>query len=191
MAVGRDHGAAVGTPHAGRVGEAAARLLDDDLHGGQVPNAHAQLDSQIDGSLRNEHVLPEIAHTPCHPRTLRERDESIADALFEEALGARVAHDRVLDPCHAGDMNRLPVEVGALAASAPPAPVQCRCADDADDELAVALEPDQRCEHRNAAHEIPRPVDRIDDPPNRAGPGLTALLAENCVARPLRVDTRA
>src|SRR6266508_198951 len=183
MPVGGDHRAAVGAPNASGIREATAGLLDHDLHGGEVPDAHPELDRQVDRSLGHEHVLPEVADASCHPRALRQLDEPIADTLGEEAPGARVADDRILDPGDPRDVDRLAVEVGPFAAGGPPAPVQRRRGNDADDELAVALEPDQRREHGNPAHEVLGAVDGVDDPADRAASDLAALLAEHRVAR--------
>ena len=60
-AVGGDGAPAVRRPDAAVVGEAAAGLLDDHLHGGQVPQRHDGVEPDVDSALGHEHVRPEVA----------------------------------------------------------------------------------------------------------------------------------
>jgi hypothetical protein len=79
------------------------------------------------------------------------------------------------------------VAVRALAARRPPALAQRGRRGDADNRAAVPLERDERRPDRDPADEVPRAVDRIDDP---AGVRLlaAALLAQEAFARPPLCD---
>jgi hypothetical protein len=58
---------------------------------------------------------------------------------------------------------------------------ECRRRDDRTHDVAVALEREERCPDGDAAQEVPRPVDRVDDPARRR-PVVAFLLAENTLA---------
>jgi hypothetical protein len=59
--------AAVGPGPPVEVGEAPARLLDDDLQRGEVPQRHLGLERRVDCPLGDEHVRPEVAEGPGAP----------------------------------------------------------------------------------------------------------------------------
>jgi hypothetical protein len=89
------------------------------------------------------------------------------------------------------------VAVRALAAGRPPALAQRRRGRDPERRAAVPLERDQRRPDRDPADEVPRAVDRVDDPA-RVGLAAAALLAEEALAgaplddrRPQRLLDRA
>jgi hypothetical protein len=79
------------------------------------------------------------------------------------------------------------VAVRALAARRPPALAERRRGGDPDNRPAVSLERDQRRPDRDPADEVPRAVDRVDDPA-RGGLLAAALFAEEALARPTLRD---
>jgi hypothetical protein len=58
---------------------------------------------------------------------------------------------------------------------------ECRRRDDSADDLSLSLERDQRGPDGHAAREVLRPVDRVDDPPDRASV-VALLLAQHAFA---------
>ena len=62
--------------------------------------------------------------------------------------------------------------------------------DDAEHDVPVLLERDQRRPHGNPARVVPRPVDRVDDPPAPSRAGRALLLAEDRVAAALGAEHR-
>ena len=103
-------------------------------------------------------------------------------------LGGR--DDAVLDPVDRRDADRLAVRrERALAARGPPAAAERGRRDDRGVEPALALEREQRRPDRDAAHVVPRAVDRVDDPADVAAV-VAELLAEHALAGPPRRDER-
>ena len=80
-----------------------------------------------------------------------------------------------------GDTEPLAVEEGAAAAARGVELAGDGIVDDADRDLAMLLERDQRRPDRDVAHEVLRAVDGIDDPARRDIPGAAELLAEEPV----------
>ena len=172
-----------------QAGEATPGLLDDHLHGGRVPALKPAVDRRVRGALGDEHVHPEVAEAPRDPAPLGEREEPVGDSPPRELARARVAERRVLDPADRGDVDPAVVAVGALAARRPPALAERRGGRDADHRPAVALERDERRPDRDPADEVPRAVDRVDDP-TRVRLLAAALLAEEALGRPPLCDRR-
>jgi hypothetical protein len=108
-----------------------------------------------------------------------------------QRLLEREAEDCVLDPLHAGDVDRLAACVRARAAHGPPAPPECRSGDDSEPQRAPLLERDQRRPDRNPAGVVACAVDRVDDPAPLAGAARPELLAEDAVGGPRRGEARA
>jgi hypothetical protein len=108
-----------------------------------------------------------------------------------QRLLEREAEDSVLDPLHAGDVDRLAACVRAGAAHGPPAPPECRGGDDPEPQRTPLLERDQRRPDRNPTGVVARAVDRVDDPAALAGAARPELLAEDAVGGPGRGETCA
>ena len=71
-------------------GEPPAGLLHDDLHRGQVPQAHDGLDGHVERSLGHEHVHPEVAQAAGSPGSAAERDEGVTRAVVVERADVAV-----------------------------------------------------------------------------------------------------
>ncbi len=83
----------------------------------------------------------------------------------------------------AGDLQALAVEEGAGTAAGRVEIAGDRIVDDADGDLAVLLEGDQRRPEGNVTDEVLRAVDRVDDPPSLARARAAEFLAEHPVLR--------
>src|SRR6266568_5090742 len=108
---------------------------------------------------------------------------------------AGVAELRVLEARHLRDPQRHAVGEGTGAPGRPPAPAECRRGGQTDHQAAVALQGDQRGEHRDAADVVLGAVDRVDDPARgclgAVAPGDAELLAKDRVVGPLLADALA
>jgi hypothetical protein len=62
-----------------------AGLLDNDPHGSNVPVLNADLDSNVHCTLRQEHVLPEIAEASRDPTPPSQPQEVLIQAVALEA----------------------------------------------------------------------------------------------------------
>src|SRR5439155_2118282 len=119
-------------------------------------------------ALGDETVLPEIAETAVRPRAL----DDLRPAGRHVPRGRR-RDGAVLDARHLGDPDPLAVRKRTLAAHRPPTPAKCGGRDEAQLDAALALQGEQRCEDRDAAHVVRRAVDRVDDPAH-----VAAVVAE-------------
>ena len=156
-------------------GEPPAGLLHDDLHGGQVPQAARR-------ARRPRRTLPR--RRACASRSRRgrgparlgrlQRDEGVTRAVVVERADVAVGQVGLLERRHGRHADGMPVREGAPPPGRPPAAAERRRGDHADHELAVELERDQRGPDRDAADEVRRAVDRVDDPPPRAPAGPTS-----------------
>ena len=145
--------------------------------GGQVPQRDAdRVDGAVSGSLRHEHVGPEVPVGPRVPGLMREARQRPLE---------REAEDSVLDAPDRRDVDAVAAGIGARASLGPPAPAEGRSRDEAHTELAVLLERDQRRPHGHAARVVASAVDGVDDPPASARAAGTVLLAEHRVPWPL------
>src|SRR6185436_18412223 len=97
---------------------------------------------------------------------------------------------RVLGPAYRRDVDDVAPGVRAPATLGPPAAMERGLRDDAEHDAAVLLERDQGRPDGNAARVVPRPVDRVDDPPSPARAGRALLLAEDRVAAALGAEHR-
>ena len=175
--VGGDRRSPVRPRHAGRVGEASACLLDDRLDRRKIPDLDPdRVDGGVDRALCDQHVRPEVAVAARVPRVPSQR----RDRLLE-----RERQHSVLDLPHRGDADTVVVHPGTATALGVPAAVKGGRRDDAEAELAVLLERDQRRPDRDPARVVPCAVDRIDDPPAAAAAEGAELLAEQAVIRAL------
>jgi hypothetical protein len=131
-------------------------------------------------------VLPEVGEAASGPGAGRDRLEGAAEAADVEALRARGRHHRVVEARDARDPDRLSVRERALTSRRPPAAAERGRRDDAEDDLAVPLEREQRRVDRDAADVALRAVDRIEDPADRRGSlGAALLLTVHGLTGPL------
>src|ERR1051325_102153 len=179
--VRRDGAAAGGARFAREVREAAAGLVDDDLHRGDVPLRDLRLDGDLDCPLGDEHVRPEVAEAARAAAAALQCKKLFAEAVLLETEDVVVADLRGAEVADRGDANRRAVAERAVAARRPPPPPQRRCGDDAE----LTLDRDQRGENGDAADEVFRGIDRVDDPAPRRAAARAELLAEDAVVRPL------
>src|SRR4029079_7149148 len=157
--------AAVGARFAGEVREASAGFVDDDLHRSHVPLRDLRLDGDLDRSLGHEHVRPEVAEAARAAAAALQCKKPFGEVVLLETEDIVVADLRGAEIADRGDANWRAVAERAVAARRPPPPPQRRRGDDAE----LTLERDQRGEDRDAADEVFRGVDRVDDPaPRRA-----------------------
>ena len=176
------------------VGERAAGGLDDRSERGQVVGRDADgVDRHVDGTLGDEHVLPEVAEAARAAGPLLEGDQRAGQAERIPAVVVRDAHLRLGqlgDGRHvhlAGD----PVggHVRPEAGTTPPTTVEGGRRHHAEHGAAVGMgERDQRGPHRDAADEARGAVDRVDHPTPRRilRAGHAVLLAERGVLGPCR-----
>ena len=126
-----------------------------------------------------------------NPSALSMRSQPPAEQ-YEKRGGFELGHLR--HPDLAGVHERLAGERAAVLGR-PPAAAERGRRDAAGDDLAGLLERDERRPHRDAADEVGRAVDRIDDPAalvRSGGPlDLALLLAEHDVAGPGGLELRA
>ena len=151
--------------------EAAARLLDDDLHRRRVPDREP---CGVEGRLGRTSATSMWAQKSPKPRVPgrpRRRGNGPVETVEE---------GRVLEPVDRRDADALPVR--ARAALGPPAAAERGGGDDRE---PVGVR-DQRGPDRDPARVVPRPVDRIEDPARVVAPAL--LLAEDGLARALPLD---
>ncbi len=159
---------------AGAVGEPPARLLDDHLHRGEVPQRHLGLAARSP---------PRPRPPACSPRSRRTRAcASSCRTATSSASSAPAARHSSISEMHSwASASSLtarrragaarPETIGGERARAlrrPPAAAQRRRRDDTGDDPLALLERDQRRPHRDPAHVVLGPVDRVDDPPPRA-----------------------
>src|SRR5882757_8074074 len=165
QAVGGHPTAAVEAGHPGQVGEPAAGLGDDQLHGRQVPGVRLAVDAQVDGPFGDQHVLPEVAERPHHPAPPGEIQVPGQRAQLGPGTqlgGGQAGVGQVGDARH-GDPSGGPrrmVRVGriagerAAARAGPPPPTQRGSADHAHGRLATLGERDQGGPDRHASGEV-------------------------------------
>jgi hypothetical protein len=117
---------------------AAAGFLDDEPWRRDVPFVLGCVAAGFDTSLGDEHVLPEVRVRPRDGDAFGERGE------LGEPAQARRRYVRVLETRDGRDVDRRTVEKRASAPLRPPSVTERRRRDDADLDLAVALERDER-----------------------------------------------
>src|SRR6266852_3138459 len=178
QAIGGEDAPAVNVGLPGEVGEPAAGLLDEDLHGRHVPRLQLGLD--IDLPLaRRHHAVAEIVseaalargrvHEPLEPFPVTRGAKEVQSRVHEEGL-AHVRARRHADP--------LAIGPGALALARPEELAADGIVDDPRRDLPVLLEGDEHGPDRDMADEVLGAVDGVDDPPSRRGPLLAKFFAE-------------
>lgn len=155
-----------------------ARLLHDRRQRRVVPRMEPRIDGCIDRPFGDEHVLPEITERPGVPGGGLDR---------EEVAPMRRRDRRVGETGYPGNADPVAVAKRVLPACCPPAVAERRSRDDPADSFSLALQRDQCRPHGDAAREVLRPIDRVDDPSDRA-PVVTLLLTEDALARTARGD---
>lgn len=178
-------GQSAAAPRAGvavQIGEGATGLGHHRHQRGHVVQIELRLGGCIDGALRHQHVLPEVAESAHAPHVVGQGDQRVAVAAVPPARQRRERHRGMGHVTHlghmdAGGMIHVRAHVRTAVAQREPAGVQVRGRHHADDDAVAVLQADQRGPHRHAAHEVLRAVDRVDDPAPAGGVLLAELLA--------------
>src|SRR5436309_1594536 len=102
--------------------------------------------------------------TPDRRAGAEKPSDRVTVAFHGRRAGPAGLDHRRLHIVQATDLDRLPIERSAVAASAGIQFIRYRLIDHADLDLAVAYECDRDAEMRNAARKIRCAVDRIDHP---------------------------
>ena len=165
------------------VADPPARLGDNRLQRGDVPQVDHGLEHDVGRTLGDEHVAPEVGEPPDVPAALDERTEPGTESRLVERTDAGRADVRVRQPRDLGHADQLPVRERPAAAPCPPPSAERGRRRDADHDLAVDLEPEQRGPRRHAAHEALRAIDGVHDPAARPHARGAELLADDRVAR--------
>ena len=167
--------------------EPAAGLAHDHVERGHVVDLELRLRGDVDGTLGEQHVGPEVAVRPGAPAAPRQRQEVVEQAALVPAGERGVGQRGVLEAAYVGDLapgrlEQRPAGPGAVAGRGPPATLELRGGDHAEHHLVVDDEGDERGPDRHAADEVLGAVDRVDDPASLAVPGRALLLAGDRVA---------
>ena len=167
--VGRHRAAAVGGAVAGEVGEPPAGLLHDHEQRREVPEGDDRLGRDVGRALGDEDVLQKSPKPRVRQTRWASASNSSCSPYSLPPLDVAVAELRVLERRATFDTR-----IGAPSANAPPprtahqrVPERGR-GHDADAQLAVLLEREQRRPDRHAADVVLGAVDRVDDPPAAA-----------------------
>jgi hypothetical protein len=155
-----------------------ARLLEDRDQRRVVPGREPRVDGCVDRAFGDEDVLPEVPERAGVPGRRLERDQIAPVGGGDGGVG---------EVGDSGDANPLAVPERALPPACPPAVSERGRRDDSARDLFFTLERDQGRPDRDAAREVPRPVDRVDDPPDRSAV-VSLLLAEDAFAGPALGD---
>src|SRR5438034_911266 len=182
QAVGRQHRARIDAGRAVKIGELAARLLDENLHGRNVPSLEVGLRVDLRLALRHDAIAEVVAEAALPRGRVHEALESRPETGGAQDVQARVDQERVLHHGARRDVNARAVCPGALALPRPEELPARRVVDHPRRHLPVLLESDQHGPEGNVADEVLRPVDGIDDPPPRRRALLAELLAEEAAA---------
>ena len=161
---------------------AAAGGLDQCAGRNEIPGVESRIQHRAERALDDESV-PEAVRIAAHVAVQRHESSIVLEApRLRELLDIAGADDRVLEGEGSGQMQRIAVAGGAESGPARVRHVQDRQVDHAEQRPAFrrVLEADHGAEERDAAHEGPGAVDRVDRPaPARARAGEALLLAED------------
>ena len=189
-AVGADRGVVLVRRHALAVGERAARLLDEEAHGGDVVGRHADgVDGDVERALGDEGVLPEVAEAAGSPGVTGEADERRRQAEAVPAAAERDADlgvgDRV-DRRHAARPaagERPAACASPTTAGRAPAPTRRRRRRRRRGRGRSAS-PTPGC--RGRSPDVPSIGSTIHCHGDAGSPAEPVLLAEQAVVRPVR-----
>src|SRR2546426_4122148 len=165
------------------VRESPAGLLDEEHAGREIPGLEVDLDVELCLAFSHQTVAGVVAEAALAIGGVDQTDEAVpaARAAQEAEPGVdQVCLAEIADVRHA---NALAVEEGATTPARGVELAGHRVVDDADRDLARFLQRDQRRPHGDAADEVLRPVDGIDDEAAIARPALAELLAQEAVVR--------
>src|SRR6266478_3832300 len=126
QAVGREHRAGVDVGLAGEVGELAARLLDENLHGRDVPGLEIGLGVDLRLALRHHAVAEVVAEATLPRGRVHEALEPRPESGGAQDVQARVDQERVLHHGARRHVDALAVGPGALALPRPEHPARRR-----------------------------------------------------------------
>src|SRR6266508_4435683 len=181
--VGREHGTVVDRGPAGEVGEAPARLLDEDLHRRHIPGLEVHLDVDL-GLARGHEPVAVVVTEPARPVAgIEEPDEPVPVTGLAQQAQPRVEHRGAYHGVAIGDAEPLAVQEGPLASSRREQLAGHRIQHDPGRDLPALLERDEHRPDGNAPHEILGAIDGVDDPARFPRAGLAELLAQEAPLR--------
>src|SRR5271168_133546 len=121
QAVGADEFAGIDGAFTAHVGGAATGLLNDEAERREIPRHAREVDGDLDGALRHQHVLPEAAEGAAVARGVQQAAKSFAHYRSFLRAGAGAEHHGYVERSFAGNVDWFPVAIGALAAISGPA----------------------------------------------------------------------
>ena len=181
--VRRERGTRVDRGPPPEVGEPSARLLDDDLRSGEVPGLEVELRVDLGLACRDEPVAQVVAEAPLALRRVDEPGEAVPVATLPDDAQPRVHEEAPAELAHVRDPEALAVPVRPRTPTGGIDLGRHRVMDDAHRDFATLLQCDQRRPEPDAADEVLRAVDRVDDPAHLVRSVPAELLAEGAVRR--------
>src|SRR5262249_16379324 len=177
---------------AGQVGITAASLLNYDFHRRQIPDLHAHLQHRLGLVLKyiSESEIVTIARLPVSCRN--QPGEAVPVAVLEDAVESAEIELRAGELPERRGLDALTVLVGTSPFLCPIRVAHRRGMNDAEHNLSILLQREQRRENRHSAGVIVGTIDRIDNPLAPVAAGATArlctggfalLFAENRIIR--------
>ncbi len=122
------------------------------------------LHHQLSGPLRDQEKTVEIAEAALPLNSSGQIDKSFLPPRLKKPRQARIKHDRFGERRDLGNVEAAIVAEGAFAAESAISLAHSRHARHAGNLLLLVLQANEGGPKRNAADEIARAVDRIDDP---------------------------
>src|SRR5262249_48980235 len=134
----------------------------------------------------------EVAKAALRLYAVRQVQKGITPPRANEPRQARVEHGRIVELGHVRHPNRPVAAIRAVAAQRPIGLSERRHLRNTGNRLASIFQTDQRGPNRDAADEVARAVDRIDDPAITGCARLfTMFFSEETVAGKSRQESRA
>src|SRR5712691_8203302 len=183
MAVADECGAGVDGGSSVEVREPPTSLFDQDLARRQVPWLQVELGVDLRLAGGDERVAEIVAEAALAQRAVDQSCEAVPPARLADDAEPRMQERRLLERARRRHTDALAIQECAAAAPGRVHLVGDRIVDDTGRDLSRLLEADQRGPHRDAADEVPRAVDRVDDPPAVLGASRAELLAEEPAVR--------
>lgn len=167
----------------------ASGFFDNQSRSGDVPRSRSEEDRRLAPTHRdlNRRVLRWYYGSGCHRDTVRGSDISVVAAPRQRRHddAAPVYVDPAIDAEPSRGSLLVGCGVGAAATYCSESSAEDGRVGDADDDVAVDLEGDERSPLGSAGREAIGSVDTVDDPTAVAEPGQSALLAEDGVSWPI------
>src|SRR6266542_3634669 len=161
------------------VGEAAAGFLHEDLARCEIPGLEVRLEVDLGLARRHQRIAQVVAEPALAIGRIDQPEEAVPVARLAQEVEPGMPQVRRAEITEIRDVDGLAVVMGAAA---PPRRVEVaghRVVDDAGDDLPRVLERDQRGPDGDAANEVLRAVDGVDDPPSLGTALRAELLAED------------